>query len=279
MKKCIYVFSGTGTSLAVAKRISDDLENSTIRLIPNLLEESKQSEIKVEASTVGFIFPNYFGSVPEIVLRFIRTLNLENTSYIFAIVTAAGNAGYSFKFLEKELNKKGKTLDYARHITGISNYIVGWYYNIMVKSGKQRIKAVNRIEATATKYAKDIMVKKRKIEKSSYVSYKRSHLLSEKEIIKDTCPWDKEFSIDHNCIGCGICEKVCQFKNIKMDNSNPVFQHNCQRCMACFQYCPQGAIQFRKNSLDKPRYFHPQYPAKKLIEFLNLDRQYLSKRK
>ncbi len=60
--------------------------------------------------------------------------------------------------------------------------------------------------------------------------------------MKDTRPWDEEFCISDNCIGCGVCESVCQFSNIKIQNNKPAFLHYCQRCMACIQYCPQKAI-------------------------------------
>lgn len=268
MKTCIYVFSGTGTSLAVAKRISDDLGDTAITLIPRTLEKVGNNEIKVESSTIGFIFPNYFGGIPDIVLRFIRKLNLDNTDYIFSIVTAGGGQGYCLKFLEEELNKKGKKLNYGKCVVGISNYIVAWYYKIICKLGERRIEILEILDEKASKYAKDIACKKSEVESSSYVSYKLSLLLSPKQIVRDTRPWDKEFSVDKNCIGCGICEKVCQVNNIKMINNMPVFQHNCQRCMACFQYCPKGAIQYKRKSLNKPKYFHPNYPALEIIKFL-----------
>ena len=271
MKTCIYVFSGTGTALAIAKKISDDLGDTTITLIPQALEKVGNNEIKVESSTVGFIFPNYFGGIPDIVLKFIRKLILDKSEYIFSIVTAGGGQGYCLKFLEDELNKKGKKLDYGKCVTGNSNYIVAWYYKIICKLSEQRIHTFQIMNEKASQFAKDICRKKSEVENSSYFSYKFSLLLSPKQIVRDTRSWDKEFSIDKNCISCGTCKKVCQVNNIKMIDNLPVFQHNCQRCMACLQYCPKGAIRFKGKSLDKPKYFHPNYPAKEMINFINND--------
>jgi len=97
MKTCIYVFSGTGTSLAVAKKIASALGNAEIKLMPTILKNAKGNELNSEATTVGFIFPNYFSRLPDIVLRFINIVNLDKANYIFSVVTAGGGAGYSLK--------------------------------------------------------------------------------------------------------------------------------------------------------------------------------------
>ena len=269
MKTCIYVFSGTGTSLSVAKRISDFLGDTEIKLIPRLLENAMGDELIAEVPTVGFIFPNYFGGIPDMVSRFIRILNLDKTNYIFSIVTAGGGQGYSLKFLEKELRNKGKKLNYGKCITGTSNYIVAWYYKLVCKTGGQRVNALRKLEEKSKCFANDIVCRKNDVEESQFLSYKLSLILSPKSIVRDTRPWDQEFSIDESCIGCKTCEKVCQVKNIQMKNDKPDFQHNCQRCMACLQYCPRNAIGIKGKPLIKPKYFHPDYPSKEIISFIS----------
>jgi len=268
MKTCIYVFTGTGTSLSIAKNISNYLENAEIKLIPSLLENAVNNEIIAEAETVGFVFPNYYGGIPAIVSKFIGILNLEKTNFIFSVVTAGGGQGYSLKFLEKELAKKGKKLNYGKYVTGISNYIVAWYYNLIIKTGKQRAKIMKKLEEDLEKISNDIMGQKNEVEKSKFIVYMANQILSPKKIRTDTRSWDKEFSTNENCIGCMTCEKVCQVKNIKIENKKPVFQHNCQRCMACIQYCPKNAIGINGKPIAKPRFFHPDYPAEKIIEFI-----------
>ena len=269
MKTCIYVYSSTGTSLSIAKNISDNLENAEIKLIPSLLKNSSNSGIKAESETVGFIFPNYFGGIPAIVTEFIKILDLENAKYIFAVVPAGGGQGYSLKFLEKELAKKGKKLNYGKYAAGISNYITGWYYSLIIKTGKKRTKIVKKLEEVSKKISTDIICQKNEVEKSKLIVYMVNLILTPKKIREDTRPWDKEFSVSENCIGCRICEKICQIKNIKIENNKPSFQHNCQRCMACIQYCPQNAIGINGKPLNKPRSFHPDYPAAKIIDLIN----------
>ncbi len=53
---------------------------------------------------------------------------------------------------------------------------------------------------------------------------------------------DTAFRTDENCIGCGICAKVCPVSNIKIENKRPVWLHHCQNCLACYNWCPVKAI-------------------------------------
>lgn len=268
MKTCLYVFTGTGTSLAIANKIGNFLGDTQIKLIPDVLKNAMEHEIMVEAPVVGFIFPNHFGGIPNMVSRLIQILNLDQTKYIFAIVSAGGSQGYSLKFLEKELQNKGKKLNYGKCIAGTSNYIVAWYYKLFCKTGEQRVHVLKQLEEKTKCYANDIACQKEEVAKSQFISYKLSRILSPKSIVQDPRQWDKEFSVDENCIGCRTCEQVCQVKNIQMKNNKPDFQHHCQRCMACFQYCPRNAIGIKGKTLVKPRYFHPDYPSKALIRFI-----------
>jgi ferredoxin/flavodoxin len=269
MKTCIYVLSGTGTSLAVANGIGDSLENTEIKLIPEELRSAAGKPIKPEAATVGFVFPNYFGGVPQMVSDLIQIFDFSETTYIFAIVTAGGGQGYSLKFFEENLAARGKRLDYGKYATGVSNYIVAWYYTLVCNVGERRINDLSKLKQKSKQFASDIMSRKREIQKSKFLVYMVNRLLSPNRIIRDTRPWDRDFSVDARCIGCKTCEKVCQSNNIIMEDHRPEFQHNCQRCMACIQYCPQNAIGFKGKPLAKPRYFHPDYPAKEMITVIH----------
>jgi len=269
MKTCIYVFSGTGTSLAVAKKIADSLDNAELKLIPTILKNAEGNEINSEATTIGFVFPNYFSRIPDIVLRFINTINLDKANYIFSVVTSGGGPGHSLKALEHELIKKGKKLNYGKSITVSSNYIVARYYKFVCNTGKKRANALHKLEQKAKQFANDISCEKNEIEVRQF---QLSLLFSSKSPSIDTQLWDKKLSIEENCNGCRTCENVCQVRNIKMKNEKPDFQHNCQWCMACLQYCPQYAIGFRGRPLIKSKYFHPDYPAKEMINFIRENR-------
>jgi MinD superfamily P-loop ATPase len=68
---------------------------------------------------------------------------------------------------------------------------------------------------------------------------------------------DVSFRSDEKCDGCGICSRIYPVNNIKMVTNMPSWQHHCERCMACLQWCPKETIQFDKDSIGRKRYHHP----------------------
>ena len=51
--------------------------------------------------------------------------------------------------------------------------------------------------------------------------------------------------MEDNCIGCGICTKVCPANAIVISDGKAIHTNqNCQACYACVHACPQKAIGF-----------------------------------
>lgn len=44
------------------------------------------------------------------------------------------------------------------------------------------------------------------------------------------------------CIGCGLCEKLCPMKNIKLVNDTAISGNKCTMCYRCINKCPKQAI-------------------------------------
>lgn len=267
METCIYTFSGTGTALSIADQVRDGLGNATVELIPQLLRNTAAGQLKADAPGVGFVFPNYFGGIPDAVLELIQKLNMDNVQYIFAIVPSGGGKGYQLNFLKKELERKGKKLNYGRYVKGGSNYIVAGYYESISKPKRLESVLASLHEKVAF-YTEEIKRETKFVDRSSRMYLMVNRLLSSftpKEIREDTSDGDREYRIGDACTGCGICQKVCQANNIVMADNTPSFQHKCYRCMACIQYCPQNAILFNGKELNKPKYTHPDFPAGKMI--------------
>jgi NAD-dependent dihydropyrimidine dehydrogenase PreA subunit len=233
-------------------------------LIPNALDAAKH--ITIEAPIIGLVFPNYFGNLPPKVREFIHKTDFEDAEYIFSVVCGGAGHGLCPGQLRQLFADKGKQLDYVNSISGLSNYIVGWYYEMVVKKDKRKEKALLNLNQRAREISGEIAERERSIKKDQHVLYWISQVLTSRGIIQDTRSWDRDFCVDNHCGGCGICTKVCQMHNIKMKEKKPEHGHNCQRCMACIQYCPKSAICFRGKPVKKTRYFHPDYPASAIIK-------------
>jgi ferredoxin len=75
--------------------------------------------------------------------------------------------------------------------------------------------------------------------------------------IKSLANKDKGFNVSEACNGCATCGKVCPVGNIKMQDGKPTFLHHCEQCMACVQWCPKQAINFKDKTQNRGRYHHP----------------------
>jgi MinD superfamily P-loop ATPase len=76
---------------------------------------------------------------------------------------------------------------------------------------------------------------------------------------------DKSFYANEDCTNCGICESVCPVNNIVLTEGLPQWQHKCQQCLACINFCPENAIQFGTKSLETGRYHHPEITVQEIM--------------
>jgi len=76
---------------------------------------------------------------------------------------------------------------------------------------------------------------------------------------------DKSFLVDEKCTNCGICEKICPAHNILLAGRKPKWQHHCEQCFACLQWCPEEAIQYGGGTARKKRYHHPDIKLKDML--------------
>ncbi|MBP3278350.1 MAG: EFR1 family ferrodoxin, partial [Butyrivibrio sp.] len=50
------------------------------------------------------------------------------------------------------------------------------------------------------------------------------------------------YTVNENCIHCGICAKVCPANNIAVTENGVKFSDHCEVCYACLHNCPKSAI-------------------------------------
>lgn len=256
MSTAIYYFSGTGNSLKVAKDLNEQLEDSKIiQICKNNISIIEDNHI----DKVGFVFPVYFWGVPMMVKNFIESFKINKQAYVFAIATYGGMAGSSLSQIKKILNKKDIMLaaSFAVHMPGNDQLL---YQPIsedkqikLFKSEKEQIYKI----ASAIKNSQHIENKINAIintfGKLVYSTFKPQNN-------------DKNFWTDEKCIGCGMCLKVCPANNIAIYEGKPKWQHQCESCLACMQWCPQKSIQYKKVTIDRGRYHHPDIKITDLIQ-------------
>ncbi|KYK23809.1 hypothetical protein AYK24_00825 [Thermoplasmatales archaeon SG8-52-4] len=249
----IYYFSGTGNSLFISKELCKRFSKATLVPISSL--ENKKT-IKPKSDVIGIVFPVYYIDLPNIIKRFIKKLDGINGKYIFAICNYGGEAGTSFKTLKKLLKSRGGDLSAGFGIHMPQNaFNKPWEkYEKIYEKSKGRIdfilKNINSrksglfysniilhiILSPFNPLFKNITIKSLKKITNSPAS---TNLKLEDYISLS----DRTFSTNEKCNGCNICEKVCPVKNIKIIDKKPIWQNHCESCLACYNWCPQKAIE------------------------------------
>ncbi len=51
----------------------------------------------------------------------------------------------------------------------------------------------------------------------------------------------------------------------RLTDGIPQWQHKCQHCLACINFCPENSIQFGEKTLKTGRYHHPEIKLKEII--------------
>ena len=245
-KNIVYVFTGTGNSLKVAKDIAAALGDSDIISMGS----HTQYNLPGGYESIGFVLPTYYRGEPRKVREFISRLNLQHNrnAYYYTVVTAGKFAGNTPCHIKKLLEKKGVTLNYGKALDMFSNYVISYdMRDTIVEETKQS-------EIDFEPILQDI--KNRRTNKVAGIELLQE--IAYRLLIKLVPEMDKYYSVSDDCIKCGICKKVCPVGNVDLDTTGrPYFKHHCEQCVACIQFCPKKAINYKNKTQGRGRYTHP----------------------
>ena len=257
-KTVIFYFSQSGNSLFVAKKLAEGIENATLVSIPEAIRKNSYSYLNYQR--VGIILPLYYMSMPVMAWEFISKLEITKDSYLFSIVTRASSKGRIFYEINKLLKKNEVSLSFASYLTFPDSYIRWNEAPSEEKIFKQNENAKKSLESLTNK----ILCGENFVEKEGGL-YKLVSLIVYNVWKSRLRAINKSFKVNNLCAQCGICEKTCPSRNIKLENGRPKWLDRCQDCMACVQHCPKKAIYFNSRTINKRRYINPNIKLDELI--------------
>jgi ferredoxin len=263
MDNIIFYFSGTGNSYKTARTVAKELGSTEIVSMGRNYRSEKQYDI------IGFIYPVYFFGLPKRVIEFVSSLNLENNqkAYYFAIATYGGTVGNAlYQMYELMQNRHGIKINLTEKLRMFSNYVA--LYDMR--------KDVKRITEKSDKKLLPIIdsIKAKKGNSVNKLTKMFSSINS--NFIRSAANTDRDYSVNDKCTGCGICKEVCPVGNIEIIDSKPGYKHNCEVCMACIQFCPERAINYKNVTQDRGRYTNPDVNYKELAEKNRAETKHLS---
>ncbi len=247
----IFYFSGTGNSLQAAREIAAPLNADLVNMGRKFSFDDRSFE------RIGFVFPTY-GTAPRRVREFVGGLDFSNQkqAYIFAIATCGRQAGNSLPDMNTALTAKGVRLHFGVPLIMFTNTvtmfdIVGDPEDTAKESSAALKLLINQI----------ISKQENKIPKEKVLIK-----LMTKMTTKNYANQDQFFNVSDACNGCKTCEAVCPVSNIEMHNGKPTYKHHCEQCLACLQWCPTRAINYKNITQKRGRYHHPYISVQDMMK-------------
>lgn len=248
MNTVIYYFTGTGNSLAVARDIASRLDAELIG-IPAAVKAPQ--EIQKDAC-VGIVYPLYAGGLPNVVVRFLKSVSLRNAGYVFFVATEGGKMGAPASQISRLSAAAGHTADACWWIQMPDNYIP-------LSAPPETAEQKNMYDAARRKVAviaESVKNREHHLESMSFAG--KLFGFAYGPFIKTLPASDRKFTISANCSECGVCAEVCPADNIRIgEHGNNVWLHQCEGCLACLHFCPEEAINIGKKTELRARYRHP----------------------
>lgn len=223
----VFYFSATGNSLYVARQ----MEGSPIS-IPQAIHSDCQ---EYTAESIGIVAPVYGHELPPMVKDFIRQATFK-TDYFYMILTYGNRHGGAAELAKNFCAECGIRVNYINVIIMVDNWLPSFDMDEQKKLDKH-------VDENLKKILEDLSAHKNMISEVTDIdrAAHQEFLGRMRQMPEDI--WQHLILVKDNCIGCGICEKVCPSASIRVENEKAVhISGKCQTCFACVHACPKKAI-------------------------------------
>ncbi|MCD8115992.1 MAG: EFR1 family ferrodoxin [Oscillospiraceae bacterium] len=251
----ILYFSGTGNSKYCAEKIGSKT-GSELRSINNMMKE-RTAEIDVrESPLLGFVCPTYDFDMAYAVAEFLDDLVIKNVSagcYVFAVFTCGKSCGTAEETMRNILEKKGIALNAAFKVEMPDNYIP--MFPLTEKDEQMRM--LENADICLNGIIENIESRKHATIETKQMPAPMKFLIK-KIAVPGQRKATKNFWVNENCIGCGLCADICPKNLIRLQDGKPVWtKDDCACCLGCIHRCPEQAIQYGKKTEKTGRYTNP----------------------
>ena len=242
----IFYFTGTGNSLFAAKALADEGEE-IISIIDALHAKAFQYTL-ADNEKLGFVFPVYFYTVSDPVLDFVRSLKVDNASFVYAVIPCGASIGSAGALLKSELRKRGLDLQRVDALVVPDGALI--YYDIdppskLEKQLESATQELAEIKTAVDRHNGNRITGSAAVAKAMLAAYHAGMST-------------KQFHVDSSCISYGKCAEICPSDAIRIVSGRPYWEKSkCYKCCGCINRCPVSAIQYGKKTESRGRYVNP----------------------
>ncbi len=234
----IFYFTGTGNSQMVAETIAA-CNGDTVVSIGAAMKEGNYTYTIGMDEPVGFVMPTYYYGIPIQIPDFIERLEFNHTpNYVWTCLTCDGLTAGAGGMLAQVLRANGLA-PAARFSCPVLNNAVVMGHQMPVRNVDILLDRAQKRSETIAAYIRqgrtgdfDDCGGMDYITKQSYPLYKNGRKT-------------KHFSVNEQCIGCGVCALECPAEAIAIaDGRAEWVKERCFYCLRCINRCPEKAIHF-----------------------------------
>ena len=244
----IYYFSGTGSSLRVARQLASAMGTDLVPMAEAVAQGPAPKRPAVaERQCVGLVFPVYAWGLPLVVKRCLRLLPPPDASaYVWAVMTCGDDVGRTDRELRRLLCACGWPEVEAVYSVRMPNTYVclpGFDVDSPEVARRKREEAERRV-------AEVIMpaLQQRRRGLTDVVPgawpWLKSHVL--RPLFNWCLTNPAHFAVDKKqCNRCGACSRTCPLGAVRPDAEGyPSWERHCTHCLACYHVCRRHAVSY-----------------------------------
>lgn len=251
----VFYFTATGNSLYVAKQ----LDETRISMAQAIHDKEKN----FAADKIGIVCPVFGHEVPPLVKEFLTESTFE-TKYFYMVLTYGNRHGGAAELAQNLLESLGIHPSYINVVLMADNFLPAFDMNEQ--------KALNKnVDGQMERIIQDIATEKEYIAPVTDADRAAHQEFLDRTAGMQENALSEVYRITDECIGCGICTKVCPRKCLHMEGQKSVWNpEGCMMCMACIHTCPMMAIQMRMPEKNpKARYRNENISVCEIVEANN----------
>lgn len=248
----VLYFSGTGNSRYAAKLIGSIAGDEVVSMNERMKQGEKAAFHSIRPFV--FVFPAHAWRMPAAAERFIRDALFEGSREAYFVMSCAGSAGQAARYCGKLSREKGFLYRGFMSVCMPSNYIIGAAVPDKAEAADGIHKARPRIIAAAEHIRDGRGLPE---ERHGYLGAFLSGAVNQLFRFSISA---RGFFTTAACNGCGRCVELCPKNNIDLSEGRPVWGDRCTWCMACICGCPQAAVEYKRRTQGKPRFYNMEEP-------------------